>query len=184
MNGEIRPLPELERLHELFNYNPETGLFIRKVSRGKTKEGDVAGTISCGYIGICVDWVVYRAHRLAWLWMTGQDPGEMEIDHKDGNTQNNIFSNLRLATRLDNSKNTRVFSTNKTGFRGVSYDKIRGKYVAEIISDRVKHRLGRFDTAEEAASAYSEASKRLHGQFSRETLSPPSLVSTVGPSCK
>ena len=60
---------------------------------------------------------IYRAHRLAWLYMTGKWPKE-EIDHKDTNSLNDKIENLRICNDFQNKANRKTPSTNKTGFKG------------------------------------------------------------------
>ena len=95
------------RLKELLNYNPETGNFIRLVSKGPRKSGSIAGkTAANGYQYIKLDYVNYLAHRLAFLFMTGSIP--VEVDHKDQNPSNNIWANLRPSTSRMNKENRNV----------------------------------------------------------------------------
>ena len=57
---------------------------------------------------------------------------------------------------------------NKSGFRGVSWNKNRhggGRWIAVIYFKGTRYRLGFFDTPEEASDAYQEAKARLHGDF-------------------
>jgi hypothetical protein len=72
------------RLRERLHYDPKTGVFTRRWSRKGFKAGSVSGgKLSDGHIGVTVDGRQYYAHRLAWLWMTGEWP-DPETDHKDG----------------------------------------------------------------------------------------------------
>jgi len=89
--------------------------------------------------------------------MTGQWP-EKTIDHINGDRADNHWKNLRKATHSQNSRNAKVHADNKSGIKGVSYDKLRNKYVAQM-------RLGYFNTAEEAGEAYNRAAKFLFGKF-------------------
>ncbi len=91
-------------------YNPETGEFRWKRSHQGRQVNAEAGTISRGrrMIGICEN--VYYASRLAHLLMTGRDPGELEMDHINGNTMDDRWSNLRAVTRSQNLMNRRPFS--------------------------------------------------------------------------
>jgi hypothetical protein len=91
-------------------YNPETGEFHWKRSYHGRQAGAVAGTITRGrrMIGICDD--VFYASRLAHLLMTGRDPESMEMDHINGNTLDDRWSNLRAVTRSQNLMNRRPFS--------------------------------------------------------------------------
>lgn len=97
----------------------------------------------------------------------GLDIDGKEVDHWDGNGLNNRRANLRVATRVQNAKNMPKPRRNKSGFKGVSFYARDGRWQAHIKADGVNHYLGRFDTPEEAAVAYEEAAKRLHGEFAR-----------------
>jgi hypothetical protein len=92
-----------ERLDELLDYSPDSGLFTWKVNRrGKAKSGCIAGSKNGqGYILIKIDGKFYFAHRLAWLVTHGTFPINM-IDHIDGNRENNKINNLREATAEQN----------------------------------------------------------------------------------
>lgn len=90
-----------------------------------------------------------------------------EVDHIDGDGLNNRRVNLRRTTRAQNGKNMQLSVANSSGFKGVCWDKRRGKWYAYIHVDRKQHPLGRFNSAEEAAEAYAEASKKLHREFGR-----------------
>lgn len=166
MRGPYRKTPTQERLKSLFNYDPETGIFTRACDRKRWKAGQVAGTIASGYISINVDYVLYRAHRLAWVYMTGSEP-VADIDHINGDRLDNRWCNLREATQKENLLNKRVQSNNKLGIKGVYQPPGNPKYVARIARDGVQKHLGCYDTAEEAKAAYDAAAKILHGDFAR-----------------
>lgn len=84
----------VERLRELLDYDPETGVFRWKEPRRKCRVGEVAGSLrKDGYVKIQVDGRFYQAHRLAWLCVYGVWPSA--IDHIDGNRANNAIANLR-----------------------------------------------------------------------------------------
>jgi len=91
-------------------------------------------------------------------------PSEI-VDHKDGNPLNNRRDNLRLATKVDNQRNSRKPKNNTSGYKGVY--KHAGRWVAMIRTNENKKHLGRFDTPEEAYEAYCEAAKKYHGEFAR-----------------
>lgn len=162
-------LPPIHLVKSYFNYNPETGLFTRLCQVGKGKIGSIAGTVSCGYIAIGIDYTLYRAHRLAWLYMTGDDPGQLEIDHINGKRVDNRWCNLRLATLSQNRCNAPLRKSNTTGWKGVYLSKERNSYRAEICFENIKYHLGRFHTAEEAGAAYLKAAARLHKEFQNFT---------------
>ena len=78
-----------ERLKELLHYDPDTGVFTRRVSRGPARAGSVAGADTRdGYRKIHLDYKFYLMHRLAWLYTHGEFPTEF-IDHIDGDRANN-----------------------------------------------------------------------------------------------
>jgi len=98
--------------------------------------------------------------------MNVTDP-KIQIDHIDNNPLNNQRSNLRECTNQQNSFNKSKNKNNKSGFKGVYFDKYANKYKAQIqINNKVKH-LGRFDTAEEAHEAYKKSALEYHGEFVR-----------------
>lgn len=148
-----------ERLRDLISYDQESGIFVWK------KSGKVAGYITNeGYRNISVDNRMYRAHRLAWLYVTGEWPID-QIDHINGSRDANWFANLREASALENGKNLKKPATNSSGFKGVSWHKRSGKWQAVIASDRKTRHIGLFDTPEAARTAYCEAAVQLHGEF-------------------
>ena len=110
-----------ERLREVLDYGPDTGVFTWKIrTNSRVKVGDVAGALRPdGYIQISIDGRLHRAHRLAWLYVTGESPPD-QIDHINGVRDDNRIANLRLATSAENKQNLRrAKSRNKTGFLGV-----------------------------------------------------------------
>lgn len=145
-----------DELRARFSYDPETGLFTSR------KTGAVVGRrFEYGYIMICIRRRAVRAHRMAWLYVTGSMP-KGEIDHIDGTRDNNRFANLRDVPNIVNQQNiVRAMRTSTSRVLGAFYDKQTGRYRSTIrINGRNKH-LGRFATAEEAHAAYV-AAKRAH----------------------
>lgn len=88
-----------------------------------------------------------------------------EIDHKNLNRLDNQRGNLRPATRSQNCINTGLKKSNSTGFKGVYFEKGRGKFVAQIRVSGKRLHLGRFETAELAYEAYRQAARQYHGEF-------------------
>ena len=153
-------------LREHLSYDPKTGIFTRKVGTGgryRTSPGDVAGSINDqGYVLISVQSDQHRAHRLAWLYMTGEWPSG-EIDHKDGNRANNAWPNLRDVEATINAQNKRkAMSHNKTGLLGVSWNKKDQAFTARLKVDGKYLSLGYHGTPEAAHEAYVKAKRRLH----------------------
>jgi len=161
----------LERLKEVLDYEPDTGLFRWKVERGGTKIGEVAGHHKGPrYIRINIDRVSYRAHILAWFYMTGEWPSRF-IDHKDTDKANNRWGNLRLATKSQNMANMPAPKHNTSGLKGAHRYKAGASYgkpwQSTISVDKKSISLGHFATAEEAHAAYVAAAQRLFGEFAR-----------------
>lgn len=161
------PLLTLTELKAAIHYDPETGIFVRKSKTGpNVRVGAIAGVIKNGYRFIRVLGRRYAAHRLAWFYMLGEWPVST-IDHKNGDTSDNRFENLRQATRRENSANRKLNRNSKTGYKGVTFHKASGKFRARVYAGGTVHDLGGFDRAEDAASAYDKKAAEVHGDFAR-----------------
>jgi hypothetical protein len=161
------------RVRELLDYDPETGHFYWRVSRGRVSRGSLAGGVHIdGYVLITLDGRIYRSHRLAWLYTHGAWPNG-EIDHINGDRTDNRVINLRDTTRAENSQNQRHSRKgSKAGLIGVSWQKITRRWQARIfVSGKNKH-LGYFDTPEAAHAAYINAKTELHpfSTINQETM--------------
>lgn len=151
-----------QRLCEVVDYNPDTGVFVWKTQTGpRAQIGAVAGSINVRkYVDISIDGRKYVAHRLAWLYTYGVWP-TWQIDHIDGVRHNNMLSNLRDVPRSINMQNQRKARKGAlTGLLGVSRHNTRWR--ARIQTNGVVHRLGTFDTPEEAHAAYLVAKRQQH----------------------
>lgn len=160
-------------VRRLFDYEPGTGdLFYKISTSAKIKVGDVAGckivTFNCArQIVLGINYHSYQAHRIIWLWVTGEWPVD-EIDHEDGNGWNNCWHNLRPVTHSQNLKNQAVRKTNTSGTTGVVWDKNRNKYLAKIRVDYRIINLGRFMNIDEAILARKAAEAKYFGEFARK----------------
>jgi hypothetical protein len=159
-------------------YDPDTGTFTwlpRPVSARSARTdkawnsrwaGKPAGYMRPdGYVAITVGDVPYLAHRLAWLLTHGEWPAE-DIDHRDRNRSNNAISNLRVASRTENLRNSSIRNDNTSGVRGVWKRADYDCWVAEIMVEGKKVGLGHFRTKEEAIQARETGERRLFGEFS------------------
>lgn len=157
-----------EKLRELLDYDPETGVFTwRVVRRGSRGVGSVAGVPNpAGYVQIRIDGRLYYAHRLVWLWMFGEWP-KAYVDHVNRDPADNRLKNLRAATNLQNQGNTKLQRNNTTGFRGVSWSRQRQKYTATLRANGKNQHLGVFRCPTAAHLAYCKAAKQHYGQFAR-----------------
>lgn len=162
----LRQVPEQSYLRSIFIYDPETGSFTRACDRHKWKAGQPMGTIAGGYLSINIDRTIFRAHRLAWTYMTGEQPPRY-LDHKDGDPLNNRWDNIRAATQTQNMLNKAIQSNNKTGYKGVYFSAQAQRFIAKTRVSGKNIHLGSFGTPEEAKAAYDAACKILHGDFFR-----------------
>lgn len=165
----MTPINDLTKkdISELLSYDPESGVLTWKVNKGTKSSGTTAGFVEqAGYVVLGINRRTYKAHRIAWLLYHGVWPDE-QLDHIDGNRTNNRIENLRLASCYGNAHNQKRAKNNSSGYKGVSRHRQSGKWRAMITADGVKHSLGLYQGVEDAASAYSKAAKRLHGNFAR-----------------
>jgi len=150
-------------LRDLLIYDPATGHFIWKQRVAKCIQiGDIAGnTNKIGYVTIGLQKKVYKAHRLAWLYIHGNWPVGL-IDHINGIKSDNRIFNLRVVDETGNSENVRrPNKRNKSGFMGVIW--FQNKWRASITINKKTRRIGDYITPEEAHQAYL-AAKREHHQ--------------------
>jgi hypothetical protein len=139
------------------DYDANTGKFFWLGGKGRKKKGGEAGFLNpAGYrvIGVCGQKVL--AHRLVWLVETGSFPA-MELDHINRVRNDNRFVNLRQATREQNMRNRGVCKNNKLSMKGVA--RHQNKYRARIMHCGQIIDLGTFNTAREAAIAYTAAER-------------------------
>lgn len=150
-----------ERLRELLSYDPETGVFTRLKSGGGMAVGSVSGHKEHrGYTRINIDRKLYRAHRLAWLYMTGAMPDGV-IDHIDGDAANDRFINLRCVSQATNTQNIkRAPKHNAVGLLGAQQN--HKGFQARITVHGVRHNLGTFTAPQDAHAAYLDAKRSLH----------------------
>jgi hypothetical protein len=169
MTHKATPLPDQSELRRLLDYDPDTGaLTWRQRSEGPAQwNGKWAGRPAFtardtrGYHRGMVQGVQTSAHRLAWKWMTGEDPEY--IDHINGDPADNRFHNLRSVSHQENCRNTKTRSDSSAGHPGVSFAKREGKWRAYVkLKTGKQHSLGYFDTKSEAIAA-RRAAHAPHG---------------------
>jgi hypothetical protein len=165
-------------VHELLEYEPETGALIWNWRARKWFKTDrswntwntrYAGTPALasvnpvhGHLCGAIFNKSYEAHRVIWLYMTARWP-DPEVDHDNQNPADNRWNNLREVTRQLNMKNQRLPRTNKTGYVGVTLRKtltLGVRYRAYITVDGKERHLGYFGTKEEATAARMAASEK------------------------
>lgn len=153
-----------QELRRLFHYDPETGVILNRVTRKRSLAGDVAGhahTTNSGntYRVISIEGYGYTAHRLVWMYMTGEWP--RVIDHIDGNGLNNQWVNLRSVEQKENARNSRRSSSNKSGYTGVDWDKRKSRWRAQICFNGKVFFLGYFLKIEDAVAVRKAKEREL-----------------------
>ena len=160
-------------LRDIMDYNPLTGSFIQRKTRGGFEAGRILGfRRSDGYVQIKVNGRAFLAHRLAWLWCHGEWPlADKDIDHINNDRSDNRIENLRLATRTQNCANGKTRRTNKSGHPGVFYlvrkDGRSPRWEASIAVAGKRRRLGFFKDKEAAIAARELAMRETFGEFAR-----------------
>ena len=148
-----------DRLKELLAYRAETGEFCWKRTKGRMKAGQRAGaTDAYGYRVIRVDGVLYKAHRLAWLYTRGRWPSGL-LDHINRVPGDNRACNLREATQSENMHNASRES--KSGVPGVRWRAERDRWVAQIRVGYRNHVIGSFLSKDEAVAARRRAEQAM-----------------------
>lgn len=150
-------------LQSIVNYDPLTGVFTNKIDRNpRAPKGAIAGyTNTIGYTVIQINGRKLHAHRLVWLYMTGEWPLH-EIDHINRVRSDNRFENLRQATSAENKHNTTNRISNTSGCRGVTWHKARQKWQAQISVMGKYLYLGTFESVEDAVAARKDAVVKFH----------------------
>ena len=161
-----------EFLKSMLRYDEDSGQFIWLVNRrAGAFAGREAGTVKLKsngrrYREIFVCGRAYGVHRLAWLYMTGAWPVS-GIDHKDTDGCNNRWDNLRSADASHNIANAKVYSTNTSGKKGVTWHRQCRRWQGQIKKDGRTFYLGLFESIDEAHGAYMTKAKELFGEFAR-----------------
>ena len=153
------------KLRELLAYDLATGVFTWRCQVGRAKAGQKAGVKrSDGYWVIKINRRLYRAHRLAWLYVYGEWPRN-ELDHINGIRDDNHIANLRDATRVENGRNRKKRRDARCALKGVSVQNKRFRAQIKLAGKTIH--IGYYDTEEEAHAAYMAAAEKEFGAFAR-----------------
>ena len=151
-------------LKSIFEYNSETGIFTRKISKGNCKAGSIANSKNHkNYIVIKINNKNYLGHRLAWLYIHGYMP--ILIDHINCNPSDNRLCNLREATLNQNQHNRKVNKNSKSQHKNIFFNKKRNKFQVIIQVNGVQKMIGRYESLDEAIIAAQNARIEYHGDF-------------------
>ena len=147
-----------------FEYDPLTGIFRR------VKRRDAYGNLTTcdyiivgdngqrGYKRVSINGKRYLLHKLVFLYIDGVYP-DVEVDHLNGNTSDNRLLNLRVSGRLSNRLNLKLYSTNTSGFTGVTFR--NGRYYVQACKNRKTYSKGSFSRLEDAILARKELNSEL-----------------------
>jgi hypothetical protein len=189
MSNKAKPLP-MDIIREALEIDPtsKTGLRWKWRPRhhfatrhgwnsvNQRNAGKDAGCFAANegrvYYGVRIGSFRYKAHRIVFALSRGFDPLGMDVDHIDGNGGNNAISNLRIATRAENARNSGIYANNKSGVRGVFWDHQAQKWRSRIKVNGREIHIGYFRDRKTAQSAYEAAAREAFGQFYRETTTP------------
>ena len=153
-----------DQVRRLLSYSPRTGLFRWKISPAVgVPAGTIAGKRGRGYVSIQIGRCKYRAHRLAWFYMTGEWPVGM-VDHRDNDGMNNRWRNLREATRSQNGGNSRC---RRNGLKGAYQRRDNKKWFSIISINNRRIFLGYQPSERAAHKAYMAAARKHRGEFAR-----------------
>jgi len=143
-----------QRLKEVLEYDPLTGVFTRQRAEIAGSEG------KAGYIAVSIDGTKHYAHRLAFLYMTGRFP-EQYVDHINGEKGDNRWLNLRDVSRKGNQRNQKKSVKNTSGVTGVCWEERVSRWKAYIEGENGRTYLGYFKCFDEAVAARKSAAKEL-----------------------
>ena len=161
------PEPALRALVlQCLDYNKDTGVFTWKMQRGTIRIGSIAGSKLGDYWSIRLSNKTHLAHRIAILYVDGAFPAiGTEIDHINGDSLDNSYSNLRVVSKTINNQNRRrAYKTNKSGYLGVHKEPLytNNPWKATIKVSGKSLSIGHFPTPELAHAAYIDAKRKYH----------------------
>ncbi len=148
----MKELPDVRVLLKRYYYDPETGLVKSK------RTGKLVTSKKRGYLCTECNCQQMYLHRVIWKMMTGEDPGDRQIDHINGNKSDNRWSNLRLVTPQENMWNIQ-------GRLGISR-RHNGTWLTTITVDGKTVNLGSYQCPLIARIAYVDKCRELRGEFS------------------
>lgn len=192
MPRKYKTLPDLALLKQHFTCQPEQGTLTRLSKRmgSKNPVGSIIKGAATYYRVVHINGGHYLLSRIIWLMVTGEDPGEYQVDHVDGDISNNCFSNLRTVTQGQNNINRRTWSA--SGHKGVYIRHNRNgdvRYYVQIHRTKgrrddgtyIRHTTqhGSYTTIEDAVAAYDAALLALDADALQYTRAPRTAEATA-----
>lgn len=161
-------LPTAARVRELLSYDPETGVFTRRVRTaqrhqiGSRADFVITTGTQAGYRRVSIDSQRFQAHRIAWLYVNGDWPAH-QIDHLNCDRGDNRIENLRDVSHAVNMQNRRTpRADNVNDCLGVVLMRSNGKWRARLQLNGKGRHIGVYETKEAAHAAYVNAKRQLH----------------------
>lgn len=154
-----------EQLKQILHYDPDKGVWTWLVSRGRIPKGSVAGTICAieGYRRISINHRRYRSGRLAFFYMTGRWPEQ--VDHINRIRDDDRWINLRDADNSQNNSNRDLQKNNVSGCSGVCWSKRCKKWQVQVGINGRNIYLGMYEDKELADLVSVEAKSKYHREF-------------------
>ena len=155
-------------LKTIFDYNPEDGLFRWKISPNRRiPVGTIVGSKDKdGYIYTKIDGKHYKLHRLVFVYMFDRMPS-IFVDHINGQVNDNRLSNLRECDTFQNRHNSKLYSSNTSEIKGVSWQKDKKRWLARVRVNNKIVFLGYFTNKEDASIIVKKKREELHKDFTR-----------------
>ena len=171
--------PSQEYLNECLLYDADSGVLTwreRPEHHFRTRRGwrtflsqkadrPAGGFLKKGkwgsYHGVRLDKTLYLSHRIIWVMVNGYIPDGMEIDHIDGNTENNRISNLRAVSSSDNSSNSKLKANNTSGHHGVYWNKKMSKWCVQIWKNKQYYGGGSYAAFSDAVIKRDQMEREL-----------------------
>jgi hypothetical protein len=156
-------MPLADRFREVFAYNEEIGYLMRIIPTAPMHK--VAERVgyrhSKGYLSLKLDYKSYQVHRVIWAIVHGKMPAG-EIDHINGDKQDNRLCNLRDISKQMNQMNRPhgPSRNNTSGHTGV-FPRSNGTYVALIGGAKHRRHLGVFKSLDDAVAAHQAACAQM-----------------------
>jgi hypothetical protein len=151
-----------EYLKSIFTY--ANGNLYWKETKGRKIKGGIAGTKSNYYWQVCINYKIYRVHRIIWIYHNATNPDY--IDHINGNTFDNRIENLRDCNINQNRFNSKKYITNTSGVKGVNWCKQKNKWRARVFFNNKEYQIGFFNDIKKAEQEIIKERKKIHGEFS------------------
>ena len=157
-------------LKELFDYREDGNLIRKHACKGNGNyAGRVVGckpkkiTRSHRYVSTKIKGQHYSVHKLIYLWHTGVWPEQ--LDHINNNSFDNRIENLRLVNSSQNASNRKLFRSNTSGIKGVSWHKASNKWFVYVDVNKKRKNIGYFTDLELAELVAIEARNKYHGEY-------------------